>query len=334
MNLRKALNKRRLVVICLLGSAVVSLAGQPLMTPLRRLARLATSPGGDAGMYVTTSVARRLSAAGQGHVSQGRARELATENEILRRRLAQLSGRLSLAHRHMDDIQSIRKRLYGPSREMPSELIPARVVALDAVPYTDSRLLTVRGKAAEKGMLATTRLIWTDRRGALPGNLLAMTPTALVGRLTETDAFSARMQLVTDRNFRIPVFVRRIIRPDRPRRITVDSGKGPGDVLLTAANADVRMQSAARGTGDGYMEIPNVEALHAIEPGDEVFTRDTDPAIGAEVPVGTVAEVVHASKTFVTLRVRPHAALAALREVYIVIPPHSGPAAQPLEGPQ
>ena len=58
-----------------------------------------------------------------------------------------------------------------------------------------------------------------------------------------------------------------------------------------------------------------------------VFTRNTDPAVGAEVPIGTVSKVVADPREpglFVTLQVRPRANLAVLREVYIIVPPYGG----------
>lgn len=337
MSFRAVLNKRRLTVILMLAAAAASLAGPAPMAPLRRLARLATAPGGDAGMYVATGLARRFEAAGRKCIPQDRAWALARENGILRLRLGQMARRLAGADRRIAEIQAIRTRLYGRSREVPSELIPARVVATDSLPYGATRLVNPGRAAAEAGMLVTTRMLWLDHSKALPAELMAMTPTALVGRLTETDAFTARLQLVTDVDFRIPVLVRRVVRAGRPRLITSTGPDGPSETLLTAANADIEPQSAARGNGAGAIEIPHVKRLHAVEAGDTVFTRDSDPAVGAEIPLGVVSKVIADSRQpglFVTLRVRPRANLAALRQVYIIVPPYGGFPSPRRKGPQ
>jgi len=326
MDFRVALSKGWALSGLMLASVVASLLGRTVADPMRKVARLAIAPLGDAGMYLATAPESGRDRGGGTYIPQDRARDLARENEILHRRLGELVRRLQGKNRQIEQIQAIRSRLYEPKADMPSELIPARVVGLDSLPYNATRIVhTGRSGRAGEGMLVTTRGLLTDRSRPMRTKLAVITASALVGRLTETDSFTARLQLVTDRGFAMAVLIRRD--PRRRRKIT--DLRSASEQQLTAAHPDI--EARARGDGARHMVIPTVKALHSIRPGDEVFTRPSDGFVGARIPVGKVVEVIDDRDQpglFVTLRVAPHAPLAALREVYVVVPPHLPPAAE------
>jgi len=314
------ISKKRVLAVLLLVSAVGSLLGSVVADPLRGLARMAIEPAGDGGMYLATAVQKRLSDAGESYISQDDAQTLAEENDSLRRQLEKVTRELLTAQRHTQTIQGIQSRLYGPTRETPNELIPARVVGGDSLPYSDTMIINAgAGQGAGVGQFVTTRVVITDRNRALPARLAVITASHLVGRLTETDAFSSRVQLITDREFQVPVQIRRIA--DR-RRITALSDGRPAEENLRPAHPDI--EAVAQGDGARGMVIPRVKALHKIRPGDVVLTRASDGYIGTEVPVGRVVQVDDDPKKpglFVTLRVQPFADLDSLRDVYVIVPP-------------
>lgn len=201
------------------------------------------------------------------------------------------------------------------------------MVGRDSLPYSSTQIVNIGSSDGGKcGNRVTTRELLIQRSGALPPNRAVITESSLVGILTETDEFTARMQLITDRRFSIAVLVRRVVDPRRPRRITVMTDSGLSEEILTAVHDDV--EAKARGDGTDGMTISHVKAYHNVRAGDGVSTRHSDGLVGAEIPIGTVTRVEQDSKKpglFVTLYVKPHADLAALRDVYIIEPPALSP---------
>ena len=322
MRFRGILSKGRVLAALMAASVATSLLGPTASRPLRKLARLAIAPTGEVGMYVSTAVAHHVETAMRDTISQDEARRLQAENTYLHNATAAMAEALARTRRDLAAIQHIRNHLYGRTRDMPSELIPSRVVAQDSLPYTATRVISARGTG--DGALVTTRELWTDRRAGLPKNLAVVTASALAGRITESDSYTARLQLVTDRSFSIGVQVHRVVQnPKKPRKITVTTDGGPQRVEpLDEFHPNIFC--VAHGDGRRGMLIPHVREDHEIRPGDVVLTRSDDAAVGAPIPVGRVERVADDEEEpalFDTLHVRPYANLASLREVYIIVPP-------------
>jgi len=337
MRFRATLSRQRLLALLMLASVVGTMMGPAFWRPLRSLAGLALPPVGDGLIYLATALANQRSLAGRPSLSQDQAHQTAEENKLLRLQRDALAQKLRAAKRRIADIQSIRTRLYGPRRDLPVELIPARIVARDPLPYTATSVVNVGSRrGADAGALVTTRRILTDRsKVLLPERFAVITASALVGRLTETHAFTGRLQLITDPGFRISVAVRRLVDPSKPRRITVESPGRPSEVLLTPANAEVQVGTPAQGDGRLGMVIRQVKALHGIQPGDQVLTQETDGMVGAPIPIGVVEGVKpdpDKPGVFVTLHVQPQVRLATVQEVYIIVPPGPGPVRSRPEG--
>ena len=326
MRFRATLSRQRLLAVLMLASAAGTMAGPAVWRPLRNLAGLALPPVGDGLIYLATALANQRDLAGRPSFSQDEAHRKAEENKLLRLQRDALVRKLHATKRRIADIQNIRTRLYGPRRDLPVELIPARIVARDPLPYTATGVVNVGSRrGADAGDLVTVRRVLTDRSKVLPGQFAVITASALVGRLTETHAFTGRLQLITDPGFRIPVVVRRLVDPAKPRRITVESPGRPSEVLLTPTNAEVKVGSPAKGDGRFGMVIRQVKALHGIQAGDQVLTRDG--MVGAPIPIGVVQSVQpdpDKPGVFVTLHVQPQVSLATVQQVYIVVPPGPG----------
>jgi len=214
------------------------------------------------------------------------------------------------------------RALYGAIPYAQWELIPAVVVGRESLPYGRTRLLNAGlSQGAAVGAGVTTRRLLTDRSKRLPRNVATISATALVGRVIDAGRFTARLQTVTDPGFEVAAKIRRVIDPANPRKITVTAG-GAGEQVLTPAN-NVRIPVQARGDGRGKMLVRDVNAYHNIRPGDLLVAAGDDAFLPVQARIGKVVEVIDDPRRrglFVSLRVAPSADLAALREVYIVVP--------------
>lgn len=312
----------------LAASAVCSLLGPEFSGHLRGAANYVLTPFGDAGMYLTTSLKKRASRIGRPAVSPDEAARLAEANEQLRRRINAVEEELVRYLRRDMTLD----RLYGPIPYAQWQLIPARVVGGDALPYGKTRVVNAgssRGVAA--GAQVTTRVLSTDRSKALPEGMAAVSqlpaelanisPAALVGRIARTSAHTARCRLITDRNFRINARIRRVIDRDNPRTITVRSGDAM-EATLTELN-NMPIDVAAVGDGRGGMIVSDVYAYDNVREGDWLVTAGGDAFLPAEIQIGKVAAVEHDPERrglFVSLTIVPSADLEVVRDVYIVLP--------------
>ena len=311
--------KQHVVAVLLVASGVTSLAGRGVSERLRQTVSPALAPLGDGGMYLATLVklqVRQVTARG---LSGAEAEALRNENEELRGRLMTLEGELERRIRQQAEMDS----LYGRLGDFACKLMPARVVGAESLPYGRSRLVNVgRSHGVEPGALATTRRLLTDRSKTLPTNLAALSRTALVGRVTATGPFTARLQLVTDAGFRMLARIRRVLDPAQPRQITVERGTARAVQMLSAANNHPIDKVEICGDGVGEILASGVKAYHNVQPGDWLVTSGSEAFLPAEIRIGSVVEVSPAPQHpgFVTLRIKPHADLESLREVYLVYP--------------
>ncbi|MFW6133686.1 MAG: rod shape-determining protein MreC [Planctomycetota bacterium] len=281
------------------------------------------APFGDASMYLATAARRRVGRPEM--VSADVHEELRREADFLRARIAGLEQRL---RDQQDRLRQARTfaRLFeaDPPGGIPYRLIPARVVARQSLPYGRGGAVNVGSAGgALAGAPVTTRHVLTrDPKALLPEPWGVIRDEALVGRISETWAFGARLALVTDPGCRVAVHVHRIIRdPDNPRQVRIVREGFARSVPLSPRN-NAPIEAIAEGARDGSsVLVREVRSDHNVLPGDVVITRP-----GAYLPawllVGKVAEVSedvgHAG--FVRLRVEPAADLDALRRVYIVKP--------------
>lgn len=276
----------------------------------------AYAPLGDAGMYLATSTNAALTS--EEDIPPETAEQIKARNVQLRRQLATMEGELARARRYFHGGRDIFSGLFGPQADVPVRLIPARIVTADALPYGQTRLVNAgSGQGAADGLYATTRTLLTDRSKRLPSNLAVLSGQALAGRLTETAAFTARLQLVTDTGFGTRAQVRRVIDPGAPRQVQVGSRMVRLD---RTANAPIEVY--ATGNGAGEIVVTQVSRQHNILPGDILQTHPAAAELPVAVTIGTVSDVVddvdHPGRVILT--VRPAINPPALREVFIVVP--------------
>ena len=310
----------RWLVVILMGLSVLSILWGPTFAARgRRILHAAMAPLGDGGTYLATTFQSYLERISSEDISAAEARSVKKNNKELLRRLNAIEYNRQYWRRQVAVIQNIRER-FGAIRDLPCELIPARVLGREPLPYGATLPLKTRGSTgARTGAAVTTRHLLTDRSKALPPNLATISGAALVGRLVDSWAFGARVQLITDRGFRIRARIRRIINPAKPRLITVVTEAASVETLSPSNNIAIDVEAA--GDGGGFIIVKNVNAYDNVLAGDLLVTAPDAVFLPVEMGIGQVVEVRKDPRhPFVSLRVRPHADLVAVREVYIVVP--------------
>jgi cell shape-determining protein MreC len=321
-------------------AVILTLLGENVSATLRGPTRVALDPLGDAGMYVATSVKRVAADVGEESLTGADARELREENERLWDAVHLLYGRLVEQRDRQEEQDNLllslyasRNRLFGeiPEDEFQWEIVPARFVGTDSLPYGRSRAVNagrVRG-VVDGSKLLTRRVALTSRSKALVGTELAVISTeALVGEVTRSWAFGARVRLVTDRDFDVNALIRREIDPENPRTVTIVARGSASEQTLTPDN-DFAVPVRAVGDGDRLLVMRDVPEQHNILPGDKLYLREDDYYLPARVRIGTIVRVEKQPKdpSFVTLYAEPAVDLQAIRDVYVVVPAKPWPAA-------
>ena len=321
MRLKVTLSKRTVLAALIVVSVLTTLFGRGFAGRVRELVAVALAPPGEGAMYAVTSLRRRLGQIGDRGLSPAEHRELRGQRDQLAREANYWRALAEDYKKQARDATNFRG-LFRPDADLRCELIPARVVALDALPYGQTVTVNARrGDGATPGALVTTRWIVNDRSTSLPGNLAVINSQSLVGCVTdEARAFTAKVRLITDGGFWIKARIRRRIDRDRPRTIR-HLTEGAAEVLLTRAN-NKPVDGTAHGDGMGGMYIPDVPARHSIRAGDWVVTYPDGAYSLIELFIGRVAKVSPsaADQRRVTVYVKPAADLAALRDVFVVAP--------------
>ena len=314
--------KRRLLVALMVLSLATAVFGQRLVSPLRSAMHMLVAPLGDGGMYLVTSLKAYTGSREATGLSTAEIQKLQQGYEQVCDQLEEMEWRLAQEEaRHRQELEGIQRlrSSFQPRDDLPCELIPARVIAADSLPYSQGRVLnqgSYRGAAV--GAPVLSRLLMTDRSKAMPPQLAVVTASALVGRLDWAGPFTARVQLLTDANFALRGVVRRQLDANHRRTIQILRKDAAGDVPLTKAN-NLPVPVLAVGDGRGSM-IAEAGKNENIEPGDWLLTSGNDPDLRGEIRVGTVEEVLPkpADPLKVRLRVRPFVDFSSLRDVFIV----------------
>lgn len=321
MKLHPRMTKSRALAALVILSIITSLWGAGLAGRLRSVVAHVVAPLGHGPMYLATAVKKRTDSPAAEALTAEEHRRLREEMLALR---GQREWLLQLVVKYKTQLQNQEAfcKRFSPTEDIPCELIPAQVAAADSLPYGDTRLVPVGGsQGAEPGSRVTTRELLTDRAKALPPNLSVVTRASLVGRLTETGRFAARVQLAIDPGFRMEAIVRRDVDPGSPREVEVrrPGGGTTNEVLTTANNHPVEV--TVEGTGNA-LKVEFVKRGHGIREGDHVFTRSDSRLLPVSVYIGRVTRVKDVAKqpSYVSLWVQPYLDFGSLRDVYVVVP--------------
>lgn len=210
----------------------------------------------------------------------------------------------------------------------PCRLIEGRIVAGESIPLRNRGLVNVgKTKGAQVGDLATTRHILHDMDVGLDNPQLAVLGQSfVVGRLLDCSAYNATLQLVTDRNFKVPARVYRIVQPGQQREVLMQGPAGTPakkTVRNDTQKPDVVGQPLdVQAEGDGsQIVVRHVPGEYGLQPGDMLKTGPSD-FLPVDLAIGTVKRVEREkdSAHFTVAYVEPLADLAGLDEVFIVLP--------------
>jgi cell shape-determining protein MreC len=318
-----------IALICM--SLAMSLLGSTVSMYARRLTGWAFAPFGDAGMYVVSRAGETVEDLTSKPLSGAEARRLRRRVEALqsqlenyRTALDDLARRRGRRDRLLRALYRSQKKLFGevPPEEFPWELVSARIVGTDSLPYGSGRMLNAGSNVGViDGAKVTTRVVLTNRSKAMVGEKLAtVSSQALAGEVIDSWAFGARLRLVTDRSFAVNALIDRVVDPNDPRTVTVVTEGNASKQKLTAKHPPVMVRAVGDGA-DGLV-CDDVPEIHNVQPGDVLYTQESLYYLPARVRIGTVDRVEKQLKTpsFVTVHVKPWADLDSLRDVYVVVP--------------
>lgn len=302
------------LTVMLALSILMSVAGQGIARPAREMFQYVMIAPTDIGMYLATTFRRAFGDEGGQGLSAEQAEAINLRQQLLENEVAYLRGRLADSEQQVRDLANFQE-VFAPAKDVRCTLIPARVVSGESLPYGDSRTVGAgERQGVRPGDRVTTRRLVTDRAKAM-GKFNVLGANALVGRLGDTGAFTARLILVTDREFSIQAIVRRDLAnarmiPGPTKEVPLTHLNNP-DIICTAV-------------GDGWsgMVVRGISADERVQVGDSLVTSIPDTVFPNMVPIGTIVEVRDDPQQagFQELIIAPEADLAALRRVYIVYP--------------
>ncbi len=316
MRLPIRVTKKRLLVAGVALSLATSVLGGGVGGRLRGLVQPILAPLGDAGMYLTVAMRKNLATNADGGPSVEEFAKLRDRSDDLMGYAVYWKQQYEVTKAQLDELIGFQQR-YAPASGLPCELIPARVVGASALPYSEGVSLNAgQGDGAAAGELVLVH----DRAKALPSDLAVVTASALAGRISDAGAFSARLQLITDRDFKTSARIRRIPDAGNPREISVTTeGKAALEFLSAANNRPIDVQ--AIGDGAGGLTVADVWREDNVLPGDLLVTS-AGSGLPIEVRIGVVSAVRpdRDNPRRAIISVRPEADLDALRDVLIVVP--------------
>ncbi len=332
MKLRGKPSRWVLLVLCVL-SLLLMLLGERSRWLCRR-ARPVLVPLSHVGMVAAVHLRTQL----------GRLTGAGSDSE--QARIAALSNELLAMQALIDDLNQqlqemrawrppFRRPLPDPNRPGAAptgyrcKLIDAVVIGSEALPLRNRRLL---GTGAESGVTGgewvTTRRTLHEFSKALPRGLTALGRNYVVGKVTESAAYSATLQLVTDPGWQAQARILRLVRPGQTRQ--VDERHADGSVAPRLVRHSGRSRGpelagpvvAVTAEGDGHRIVcRHVPAHHDVRE-DDVLTTAWSAGLPFRLTIGRVEQVEREAGAphFVTVKVRPEADLGNLRRVYIVLP--------------
>jgi cell shape-determining protein MreC len=344
---RDSKTDRWVLMAMLLVSALALVSGGRALAPLRGMTRFVLIPPADAGLYVASSLRGRLGGEpldgtltprdaevlamlGRGETGDITYADLRRLRSVIDARSAGVARywkAKALAVEEDNRTLANFQNAFGPARGLNCELIPARVVLDDPLPYGQSRGVNVGSRGgARDGLPVTTRLIVFDRAKAIESarSLPVLADQALMGRLSQTGSFSARVMLVTDRSFQCEAQIMRVVHsdPTQRRQARVEENGEIRLARLSEENNDP-IACLAEGSGTDRVIVNGVSADHTVKVGDKLEVRLAGTNQGTSVLVGEVVEVTddpNLGAAFRRLTIAPAADLLAARHVLILRP--------------
>ena len=229
--------------------------------------------------------------------------KLRRTNEALRHRLADVQQRYRNLQRDYRAIASVRRRGLSGGR-----LIPARVVAGDALPWRESRLISsglLSGVRKAAAVTSNHFNVYLPESEGVRDGLSVVSSEVLVGFVDQVSTHSARVRLITDRATKMPVVIAQL----------------EGERFLP-----LEAQFWLVGTGGSRLEVRDVDHRYvksqAVQVGDTVLTVPHDARLPVSLTVGTVTKVRPdpENRLLYVLDVEPPLDFDKLRRVFVIDP--------------
>ena len=313
------LTKRRILAALVAGAVLLALLPQSSSSWLRGAVQPLLIPLGDGGMYLAVAFRKQL--ANLGHSKPPADSRVVQDQADYFQGMAVYWMRQSHQHqRQMAMLEDFREA-FGPSRDLPAALVEARVVGEDSLPYGATRTVNVgRRRGVGRG-----QLVVHDRSKAIASlgdkhRMAVVAASTLVGEVTESSSFAARVRLVSDRGFEMAGEIIRRIDPEHPRMVTITTGDSASQRELGPQDEPVQVMAA--GDGEGGLIVRDVKSFHNVQPGDLLVTSDKSMMLPVGIRVGTVTAVEDDKKHpgLVHVKVKPELDLSGVRDVLIVVP--------------
>jgi cell shape-determining protein MreC len=253
---------------------------------------------------------RTIEAAGDrlaGHdftaVPSGQLDALERENTALRHQLLSLTARYHEVSAENLELANIRQRGLDFGA-----LIPARVVAADALPTRQSRLINagaLGGVQLAAPVASEHFTVQFGRPGAARDGLSVLTGEVLIGFTCQVGTHSARVRLLTDGKTRMSVLIARL----------AEHKFHPLDKEFWLV-----------GTGGPLLEIHDVDHRYirseAIQVGDTVLSSANDPRLPASLTIGEITNIRKDpdNTLLYVLEVTPPIRGEDIRRVFVVDP--------------
>ena len=247
------------------------------------------------------TVADLADVSGDRPVSYERYDAVQRENEVLAHQLASATARLTALRQDYEDATGIRQRGLADGR-----LIPARIVAGDALAWRESRLINAGALSGVKHSALVSSHYFTlglEGESTARTGLAVLAGEALVGFVEQVGTHTARVRLLTDRQTRMPVLIAR---------------------LRDGAFLPLEAEFWLEGTGGPKLQVRDVDHRYveseAIAEGDYILSVARDPRLPAAMTVGIISGV-HADQDnslLYWLEVAPAIAPDEIRRVFVV----------------
>jgi rod shape-determining protein MreC len=208
-------------------------------------------------------------------------RDVGRENQALKGEVAKLQVQLQAERARAERADAYRSLLQLKAK-VPLETTGAEVIAVGASP--EFRTVTIDKGSAD----------------GLGGDMAIVSPTGVVGRVTQPGPHAALVQLVIDRNAAAGAVVERS-----------------------------RVQGIVVGVGDGTLRMDFAPATGDVTPGDVVVTSGIDGIYPEGFVLGTVERVARGDGLYHEISVRPAVDFSRLEDVLVVLRRATLPGAEP-----
>jgi cell shape-determining protein MreC len=268
-------------------SALMVLLPREYLAPARNMTQLAALP-----QYAVNSAARGMSQSANAlrtkPVSAREHDELLKAKQAAENENVSLRQQLALLQDQVGQLRSLRSRAGFPQ---DAKLIPARVVAWDAVPGRDSMvLLKGRSGSVQQGdWVASNLAVQAGQENGIRDDLRVLASETLIGWIEQTAPYVSRVVLLSDTH------------ANRKWRVHVVAVGRHGRENEFVRNANQELAAfAMEGIGNGQMRLLDVDARYiregAIREGDVVTTDGHDPKLPVTMVIGEIVEFTQIQK--------------------------------------